>query len=58
MFQQAKYQQGQFATQFYVDNAQAEYDRMKPLGVKFTTEPTQVTASTIAMLDDTWGNLI
>jgi catechol 2,3-dioxygenase-like lactoylglutathione lyase family enzyme len=57
-FQQAKYQQGQPAAQFYVDDVQAECDRMKPLGVKFTMEPTKVTGSTIAMLDDTCGNLI
>jgi catechol 2,3-dioxygenase-like lactoylglutathione lyase family enzyme len=57
-FQQAKYQQGQPATQLYVDDIQAEYDRTKPLGVKFTMEPTKVTGSTIAMLDDTCGNLI
>jgi predicted enzyme related to lactoylglutathione lyase len=31
---------------------------MKKLGVKFTMEPTKVTGSTIAVLDDTCGNLI
>jgi predicted enzyme related to lactoylglutathione lyase len=43
---------------FYVDNVQAEHDRMKSLGAKFTMPPTKVTGSTIAILDDTWGNLI
>src|SRR5580700_3711556 len=38
-FQQARFQQGQPAAQFFVDDIQAEYDRMKPLGVKFTMEP-------------------
>lgn len=57
-FQQARYQQSQPAAQFFVDDIQAEYDRMRPLGVTFTMEPTKVTGSTIAMLDDTCGNLI
>jgi len=37
---------------------QKEYDRLKQRGVKFTKEPTKTTGSTIAMLDDTCGNLI
>jgi predicted enzyme related to lactoylglutathione lyase len=57
-FQQAMFQQGARAAQFYVDDVQREYDRMKALGAKFTMEPTKVTGSTIAMLDDTCGNLI
>ncbi len=57
-FQQAMYQQGQPAAMFYADDVQAEYDRMKGLGAKFTMPPTKVTGSTIAMVDDTCGNLI
>jgi predicted enzyme related to lactoylglutathione lyase len=57
-FQQAMFQQGQPAAMFYVDDVQAEYDRMKGLGAKFTMPPTKVTGSTIAMADDTSGNLI
>ena len=45
-------------TQFYVDDVQAEYDRLKGLGVQFTMEPTDVGPSVIAVLDDTCGNLI
>jgi len=41
-----------------VDDVQKEFERLKKLGVKFTMEPTRVTGSTIAMLDDTCGNLI
>jgi predicted enzyme related to lactoylglutathione lyase len=57
-FQQARFQQGQPAAMFFVDDAQSEYDRLKSLGVKFTMPPSKVTGSTIAMLDDTCGNLI
>ncbi len=57
-FQQAKYQQGQPAAMFYADDVQAEYDRVKGLGANFTMPPTKVTGSTIAMVDDTCGNLI
>ena len=46
------------ATMFFVDDVQKEYERLKKLGVKFTMEPTKVTGSTIAVLDDTCGNLI
>jgi predicted enzyme related to lactoylglutathione lyase len=57
-YQQAMFKQGQPAAMFYVDDVQREYDRMKPLGAEFTMPPTKVTGSTIAMLNDTCGNLI
>ncbi len=57
-YQQAMFEQGQPAAMFYVDDVQQEYDRMKPLGAEFTMPPTKVTGSTIAMLNDTCGNLI
>ena len=57
-YQQAIFEQGQPAAMFYVDDVQREYDRMKPLGAEFTMPPTKVTGSTIAMLNDTCGNLI
>jgi predicted enzyme related to lactoylglutathione lyase len=57
-YQQALFQQGQPAAIFYVDDVQSEYDRLKGLGVKFTMPVTKVTGSTIAVLDDTSGNLI
>ena len=50
--------QGQPAVQFLVGNVQAEHDRLAAKGVKFTTPVTSVTGSTIAVLDDTCGNLI
>jgi len=57
-YQQARFQQSQPAAIFYVDDVQSEYDRLKGLGVKFTMPPSKVTGATIAVLDDTCGNLI
>jgi predicted enzyme related to lactoylglutathione lyase len=57
-YQQAIFEQGQPAALFNVDDVQREHDRMKPLGAEFTMPPTKVTGSTIAMLNDTCGNLI
>jgi predicted enzyme related to lactoylglutathione lyase len=57
-YQQARFQQSQPAAIFFVDDVQAEHDRLAGKGVKFTMPPTKVTGSTIAVLDDTCGNLI
>ncbi len=57
-YQQAMFEQGQPAAMFYVDDVQREYDRMKAAGAEFTMPPTKVTGSTIAVMDDTCGNLI
>ena len=57
-YQQAMFQQGQPATMFFTDDVKGDYERIKPLGGEFTMPPTDVTASTIAMLNDTCGNLI
>jgi len=57
-YQKAMFEQGQPAAMFYVDDVKREYDRIKPLGAEFTMPPTRVTGSTIAMLNDTCGNLI
>jgi len=45
-------------TSFAVDDVQAEYDRLRSLGVHFTQEPTDMGPVTTAVLDDTCGNLI
>jgi len=45
-------------TAFEVNNIQKEYERMKKLGVEFTMEPTNMGQSTVAILNDTCGNLI
>jgi predicted enzyme related to lactoylglutathione lyase len=57
-YQQAMYSRGERAIMFYVDDVQAEHDRLAAAGAKFTMPPTKVTGSTIAVLDDTCGNLI
>jgi predicted enzyme related to lactoylglutathione lyase len=57
-YQQAMFEQKKPAAMFQVDDVQREYDRMKPLGAEFTMSPTKVTGSTIAMLNDTCGNLV
>jgi catechol 2,3-dioxygenase-like lactoylglutathione lyase family enzyme len=45
-------------TAFQVDDIQYEYERLKSLGVEFTMEPTNMGTTTVAILDDTCGNLI
>ncbi len=57
-YQQALFQQNQPAAMFFSDDVQADYERMKARGAEFTMPPTDVTASKIAMLKDTCGNLI
>ena len=57
-YQQTLFQQNQPAAMFFTDDLQADYERMKAAGAEFTMPPTDVTASKIAMLNDTCGNLI
>ena len=45
-------------TAFAVDDVQAEHERLRGLGVRFTQEPTQMGPVTTAVLDDGCGNLI
>ncbi len=45
-------------TAFAVDDVQAEFERLRALGVRFTQEPTEMGPVTTAVLDDTCGNLI
>ncbi len=45
-------------TAFQVDDIQKEYARLKKLGVEFTMEPTNMGMTTVAIFDDTCGNLI
>jgi len=46
------------ATMFGVDDIREEYERLSGRGVKFTMEPTNMGEYTIAVFDDTCGNLI
>jgi catechol 2,3-dioxygenase-like lactoylglutathione lyase family enzyme len=57
-FQAALFKQGIPATSFVVDDIQKEYERMKKLGVLFIMEPTKAGPATVAIFDDTCGNLI
>ena len=57
-FQKTIFEQGIPAKMFSVPDIQAEYERLKAKGVRFTMEPTNVGPSTIAVFDDTCGNLI
>ncbi len=57
-YQQAIYQSGIPAANFFVASVEQEFERLKKLDVTFTKEPTKTTGSTIAMLDDSCGNLI
>lgn len=57
-YQEAIFKQGIAATGFAVDDVQNEYERMKTLGVVFTMEPTKLDGPTVALFNDTCGNLI
>lgn len=57
-YQKAIFEQGIPATSFWVDDVNNEYERLKTVGVRFTIEPTAMGPVTIAVLDDTCGNLI
>lgn len=58
VYQKALFEQGISAASFFVEDIQKEYERMQKLGVMFSMPPTPVPGSTIAVFDDTCGNLI
>lgn len=45
-------------TAFQVEDIQKEYERLQKLGVRFTMPPTVMGPATLAVFDDTCGNLI
>ncbi len=57
-FKKALREQGIPLTSFAVVDAIKEHERLKKLGVAFTMEPTRLGPVTIAVFDDTCGNLI
>jgi len=57
-YQQAIFQQSQPAANFFTDDVKGDYERIKARGAEFTMPPKEVTGATIAMLNDTCGNLI
>jgi catechol 2,3-dioxygenase-like lactoylglutathione lyase family enzyme len=46
------------ANAFAVDDVEAEFQRLRDLGVRFTQEPLEMFGVTTAVFDDTCGNLI
>src|ERR1700734_2277454 len=57
-YQQAIFQQHQPAANFITDDVKGDYERIKARGAEFTMPPTDGNGSTIAMVNDTCGNLI
>ncbi len=57
-YQEALFKAGIPLTALAVDDIQAEYERLKKLGVVFSQEPIEAGPVTIAVFDDTCGNLI
>jgi catechol 2,3-dioxygenase-like lactoylglutathione lyase family enzyme len=57
-FKEALVADGIPMTSFGVADIDAEYRRLRDLGVRFTQEPTEMGPVTTAVFDDTCGNLI
>lgn len=57
-FKEALMEDGIPFTSFGVDDVSAEYERLSDQGVRFTQKPTLMGPVTMAVLDDTCGNLI
>lgn len=58
LYQNALFEAGIPYTQFNVDDAQQEYERLVKLGVNFSVKPTEMGTVKIAVFDDTCGNNI
>ena len=57
-YQKALFEAGIPLTSFAVKDVQEEYERMQKLGVTFRSKPTKTGPVTVAVFDDTCGNLI
>jgi predicted enzyme related to lactoylglutathione lyase len=57
-YQEAMFQQGTPAVNFFTEDVKGDYERIKGRGAEFTMPPTGVTGATITMLNDTCGNRI
>ncbi|WP_152655542.1 VOC family protein [Oceanobacillus sp. CFH 90083] len=57
-YQQKLVAEGIPATMFRVEDVHKEYERLVGLGVEFTIEPTEMGNLTLAVFDDTCGNLM
>ncbi len=58
VYKRALYDAGVPATSFSSDDIDADFERMSNLGAVFEMEPTEMEGVTIAIFDDTCGNLI
>ena len=57
-YQKGLFTQGIPAASFGVEDIDTQHERLKSLGVKFTMSPTEIGEATVAVFDDTCGNLI
>ncbi len=57
-YQKALFDQGIPLTAFAVDDVQAEFEKLKRRGVDFVAEPQSFGPTTLAIFNDTCGNLI
>lgn len=57
-YREALVEDGIPLAQFFVDDVQAEYERLVQRGVEFTQPPTDLGNVVMAVFDDTCGNLI
>lgn len=57
-YQEKLFAEGIPVTMFGVADIHVDYKRLSEIGVKFTMEPTKMGELTIAVFDDTCGNLI
>ncbi|HSH81364.1 MAG TPA: VOC family protein [Herpetosiphonaceae bacterium] len=57
-YQEAIYQQGLPVIVFAVEDIQREYERMTEPGIVFTQQLAKTEAGTVAVFDDTCGNLV
>jgi hypothetical protein len=57
-YQHAMFQQGQRAAMFNTDDVTRDYERITARGAEFTMPPAAVAGATIAVLNDTCGNLV
>lgn len=57
-FKEAIHEQGIPLTSFAVEDIHGEYERLRDLGVDFAMAPMEMGEVTVAVFDDTCGNLI
>lgn len=57
-YQEAMFEQGERAAMFYSDDVNGDYERINAEGAEFTMPATDIGWATIAVLNDTCGNLV